>query len=85
MCLNYNDNNSCLFANGKEIIKYKADNKNFNFLSWFCWRNIAHILSATESREISLNGNVYDLSIGYNSVDKYEILNIQKYLTTKNK
>ena len=72
-------------ANGKEIIKYKANNKNFNFLSWFCLRNIADGLSATESREVSLNGNVYDLSIGYNSIDKYEILNIQKYLTTKNK
>ena len=44
-----------MFANGKEIIKYKADNKNVNFLSWYCLRNIADGLSDIESREVSLN------------------------------
>ena len=40
--------------------------------------------TATVSREISLNGNVYDFSVDYNSIDKSDILNIQKYLMTKN-
>ena len=39
--------------------------------------------SATESREVSLNGNVYDFSVDYNPIDKSDILNIQKYLITK--
>ena len=29
--------------------------------------------------------NVFDFSIGYNSIDKYNILNIHKYLMTNNK
>ena len=36
------------------------------------------------SLEISLNGNVYDFSIDNNSIDKSDILNIHKYLMTKN-
>ena len=36
------------------------------------------------SREVSLNGNVYDFSVGNNSIDKSDILIIHKYLITKN-
>ena len=32
----------------------------------------------------SLNGNVYAFSVDYNSIDKSDILNIYKYLMTKN-
>ena len=40
-----------------------------------------------DSEEVSLNGNVYDFSVDYVSVDKSNILNIlNKYLmTNKNK
>ena len=41
-------------------------------------------LSSTESREVSLNRNVYDFSVDYNSIDKSDILNIHKYSMTKN-
>ena len=41
-------------------------------------------LSSTESREVSLNRNVYHFSVDYNSIDKSDILNIHKYSTTKN-
>ena len=34
--------------------------------------------------EVSLNGNVYDFSVGNNSIDKSDILSIHKYLITKN-
>ena len=37
----------------------------------------------TESRELSLNGNLYDFSVNYNSVDKSDKLFIHKYLMTK--
>ena len=82
--LHYNADNSCLFVNGKEIFKFKADNKNINFPTRFCLGNISDGFSATVSREVSLNENVYDFSIDYNSIDKYDILNIHKYLMTKN-
>ena len=56
--LHYNADNSYLFVNGKEIIKFKADNKNVKFPSPFCLGNISDEFGATESREVSLNGNV---------------------------
>ena len=77
MSLRYNADNSYLFVNGKEIFKFKADNKKVNFLTQFCLGSISNGFSATESREVSLNGNVYDFSVDYNSVDKSDIINIQ--------
>ena len=84
LSLHYNVDNSYLFVNGKEIIKFKADNKNVNFPTRFCLGSISDGFSATESRKVSLNGNVYDLSVHYICIDKSDTLNIHKYLMTKN-
>ena len=78
LSLHYDADNSYLFVNEKEIFKFKIDNKNVNFPSQFCLGNISNEYSATESREVSLNGNVYDFSVDYNSIDKSDILNIHK-------
>ena len=66
-----------------EIFKFKAEDKKVNFLARFCLRSISNGFRATESREVSLNGNVYDISVYYNSTDKSDLLNIHKYLMTK--
>ena len=81
--LHYNADNSYLFANGKEIFKFEAGNKNANFPTQFCPGSVSNGFNATESREVSLNGNWYDFSVDYNSIDKCDILNIHKYLMTK--
>ena len=73
-----------MFLNGKEIFKVKVDNKNVHFPTKFCLGSISNGFSATQPREESLNGNVYDFSVDYNSIDKSYILNIHKYLMTKN-
>ena len=80
MSLHYNVDNSYLFVNGKEIFKFRDDNKNVNFPTVFCLRSISNGFSATKSREVSLNGNVYYFSDDYNSIDKSAI---HKYLMTK--
>ena len=82
--LYYNAYNSYLLVNGKEIFTFKADIKNVNFSTQFCDGSISNGFSGTESREVSLNGNVYDFSVDWNSIDKSDILNIHKYLITKN-
>ena len=84
LSLHYNGDNSYLLVNGKKIFKFKADNKNANFSTQFCLGSISYGFSATESREVSLNGNVYDFLVDYNSIDKSDRLNIHKYLMTKN-
>ena len=63
---------------------FKANNKNVKFPTQFCVENISNGISAPEYTEISLNGNVYDFSVDYNSIDKSNILNSHKYLMTKN-
>ena len=85
--LHYNaDNsyNSYLFVNGNEIFKFKTDNKNVKLPTQFCLGSISNGFSNTESREVSVNENLYDFSVGYNSNDKSDILNIHKYLMAKN-
>ena len=84
MSLHYNAVNSYLLVNGKEFFEFKADNKNVNFPTQFCLGSVSNRFSATESIEVSLNGNVNDFSFDYNSIDKSDILNIHKYLMTKN-
>ena len=68
----------------KKIFKFKTANKNVNFPIQFCLGGISNGFSNTESRKVSLNGNVYDFSVDSNSIDKSGILNIHKYLMTKN-
>ena len=82
--LHYNTDNSYLFVNEKEILEFKANNKNVNFPTQFFLRSISNGFSAAESRELSLYGNVYGFSVDYNSIDKCDILNSHKYQMTKN-
>ena len=78
LSLHYNGNNSYLFVNAKEIYKFKASNKKI------CLERIYNKLGATDSKEISLKGNVNDFSDDYKSMDQSNILNIHKYLMIKN-
>ena len=68
----------------KKIFKSKADDKHINFRTQFCFGNISNGFRNTESREVPLSENVYDFSVDYNSIDESNILNIHKYLMTKN-
>ena len=70
-----------MYVNGKKIFKLKADNKNFHFPTQFCLGDMSNGLSATESREVSLNWNIYDFSVDYSSIDKSDILISHNYLT----
>ena len=54
----------------------------FNFPTRFCLGIISAGFRNTESREVSLNENVYDFSVEYSSIDKSDILNFRKYLMT---
>ena len=62
-----------MFVNRKEIIKFRADNKNVNLPTQFCLGSISNGFGATESTELSIRRNVYDFSVNYNSIDKADI------------
>ena len=82
LSFHYNADSSYLSVNGREIFKFKASNENVNFPTQFCLRNISNGFCNIESKEISLNGNVYNIPVNYNSIDKSDILNIYRYLMT---
>ena len=50
----------------------------------FCLESVSNGFSTTESTEVSVNGDVYNFSVDYNSIDKSDIWNIYKYVITKN-
>ena len=77
--MHYNPDSSYLFVNGKEIFKFKANNKNLNFSPQFCLGSISNDFGASEPRQVSLNGNVYNFLVNYNSIDKSDVLNFRKY------
>ena len=84
LSLHYNDDNSYLFVNRKEIFKFKPDNKYVNFPIQFFLERKSNGFGTTNSRELSLKGNVYDFSVDNQAIDKSDILNIDKYIMVKN-
>ena len=63
--------------------KFKAHNKNVNFATQFFLENISNRFGSTGSK-VSLKESVYHFSVDYNSIDKYIISNVHKYLMVKN-
>ena len=84
MSLHHNTDNSYLFFNGKEILKFKADNKNLNFRTQFCLESISNGFSATVSTEVSSNGNTYDFSVDCNTIDNSDIIDTHRCFMRKN-
>ena len=68
----------------KKSLNYKSHNKNINFPTKFCLQSISNGFTNAESREVSLNENVNDCSVKFNSIDKSDMLNMNKYLMRKN-
>ena len=82
MSLHYNGNNSDLFVNGKEIIKFKA--KDSEIVAYpLCLGNISKDFSI-DMLKTGLNGFVYDFSVDYDIIKVDSILDIHKYLVEKN-
>ena len=82
--LHCNGDNSYLFVNRKKNLKFKADNGNINFPTQLCVGIISNEFNYVDAELISFKGNVYGFSIDYNAIDKFDILDIQKYLIVKN-
>ena len=55
LSLHYHADNKYLFVKGKEIFRFKDDNKNVNFQNQFCLGSISNGFSATVSGGVSLN------------------------------
>ena len=83
MSLHYNGPNSYLFANGAEIIKFKAKDSEIVATPLFI-RNISKDFSVDNKKNWILLGYVYDFSADYDAIAVDDILDTQKYLMKKN-
>ena len=67
LSLHYNEENSCLFVNGREIYKFKAKNSEI-VASPLCLGNISKDWSIDNKKKTGLNGYVYDFSVDYDAI-----------------
>ena len=83
LSLHYNGVNSYLYANGTEIIKFKAKDSNI-VVRPLCLGNISKDRSTDNIRKTSFTGYVYDFSVGYDAIGIDDIKDIHEYLMKKN-
>ena len=67
----YNEANSYLLANGKEIIKFKAKGSNI-VPRPLCLGNISNDWSTDNMKKTGLTRYVYDFSVDYNNVVRFD-------------
>ena len=86
LSLHYNGNNSYLFVNGDEELKFKAKTfSNEIKQEIFCIGNLSSDWSSTNSTNTGLYGNIYDFAVDYSPVNSVgTIYDIHRYLTQHN-
>ena len=77
--MDYNEDNSYLFANDTEIIKFKAKDSEI-VVNPLCLGNISEDFSSANMKKNWLFGNVFDFIVGYRVTAVDYILNIHKCL-----
>ena len=83
LILDYNGDSSYLFANGKEVTKFKS--KNSEVIKYpMCLGGLSKDYNKNSRKDTGLYGNVYDFSVDYSAITNDEILDIHKYLMKKN-
>ena len=82
LSLHYNGDNSYLFVNGKEMIKFKA--KDSEIASYPVYSgNISKDFSKTNMEKTGLYGSVYYFSIDHKATAVNAILDVHNYLYKK--
>ena len=83
LSLHYNGANSYLFANGKEIYKFRVKDSEI-VATPVCLGNISKNWSVDNMKKNGLNGYVYDFSVDYDAIALEDISDIHNYLMKKN-
>ena len=78
----YNGNDSYLFVNGKEELKFKAKDDQI-VKEILCLRNISDDWTAANVQKTGFWGEIYDFVVYYTSTNIGDIYNIHRYLMKK--
>ena len=81
--LHYNADNSYLFVNGKQELKFKAKDEPI-VKEKLCLGNISDDWTASNAEKTGLFGEVYDFVVDYTAVSVGEMYNVHRYLMAKN-
>ena len=80
LSLHYNGDNSYLFVNGRQIVKFKA--KDSEYVPYpLCLAGVSKDISS--SNATGLYGYVYDFSVDYKAITNNKIHDIHAYLMKK--
>ena len=83
LSLQYNDDNSYLFVNGKQELKFKAKDDQI-IHEKLCLGNLSTDWTNDEARYTGLLGKVYDFVVDYEAIDGVRpIYDMHRYLMTK--
>ena len=83
MSLHYNDDNSYLFVNRSQELKFQSS-VNYLDRNLLCVGNISSDWSLTNSTKTALYGNVYEFAVGYVGINGVKtIYDIHRYLMKK--
>ena len=82
LSLHYNGDNSYLFVNGREIIKFKTKDSEI-VANPLCSGNISNDFSESNMKKAGLYGLIYEFIIDHKAFAANDILDIHKYLTKK--
>ena len=83
LTLHCNGDNSYLFVNGKQELKFKAKDEQI-VKEKLCVGNISDDWTASNAEKTGLFGEVYDFAVDYTAVSVAEICNVHRYLKKKN-
>ena len=84
LILHYNGDNSYLFANGKQELKFKAKDDQI-VKEILCLGNISDDWTAANAQKRGLWVEIYDFAVDYTSTNIGDIYNVHRYLMKKHK
>ena len=83
LSLHYNSDNSYLFANARQELKFKPKTDQL-VKEKICIGNLSDQWTASESKKTGLYGNIYDFVVDYKSINGVKpIYDMHRYLMTK--
>ena len=81
--LHYNGNDSYLFANGRQELKFKAKDDQL-IIDKLCLGNLSNEWTTSESEKTESYGNIYDFIVDYRAINGIKpIYDMHRYLMTK--
>ena len=83
LSLHYNGDDSYLFVNGRQVLKFKCKNDQL-VKKKLCIGNLSDEWTTSESEKTGLYGNIYDFVVDYEQIVGVKaIYNMHRYLTVK--